>query len=443
MAGQKGTMRSEVLRFLAKRLPHERSDRRPLPKALLAVSCLVLFAACLDESSDPGATGRAAVVDLFSPWPGDESLRTAAEPSLVVGADESLPLGRVSGAVFFGDGIAIADIQAYEVLILDAAGRLLSRHGRQGAGPGDYMNLAGIARHADGLITWDAYHFRVTRLDASGRRVGETKLRTRGYVRNEMVGAFGNSVLHDIRDSGFSGSGAVEPMEIRLPVAYEIARLSDGEVVFEDTRPGREEWAARESFDVDGYVHGGEPVIFGRTAVSAVTDRYAYLATTDSITITRYDEAGTDVGVFSFEQPRESAEAAWVRFLSDSTRAYLESRGPGQLVIGGRNFREAMTEFRLRLLEDLPARPTLPAFSAMKGGADGLLWIREYPNPLQDQVVWVGFNEAWERKKRIAMPTSLHVLDISEDRVLVKAKGAHDETLIEVYRIELTEEEGR
>ena len=75
----------------------------------------------------------------------------------------------------------------------------------------------------------------------------------------------------------------------------------------------------------------------------------------------------------------------------------------------------------------------------MKGGADGLLWIREYPDPFQDQVVWVGFSEAWERKKRIAMPASLSVLDIldiSEDRVLVRAKGAHDETLIEVYPIE-------
>ncbi|MCE2398839.1 MAG: hypothetical protein J4F34_07385 [Gemmatimonadetes bacterium] len=71
----------------------------------------------------------------------------------------------------------------------------------------------------------------------------------------------------------------------------------------------------------------------------------------------------------------------------------------------------------------------------MKGG-DGLLWIREYPNPLQDQVVWVGFSEAWERKKRITMPTSLDVLDISEGRVLVRAKGALDETLIEVYPIE-------
>ena len=408
--------------------------RRPLPKPLLAVSCLVLCAACVGDASDPGATGRAAVVDMFSTWPGDESFRIAAEPSLVVGLDESLPLGRVSGAVFFGEGIAIADGQAYEVLILDAAGRLLARHGRHGEGPGEYKNLAGIARHADGLITWDAYHFRVTLLDASGGYVDGTKLRPLGREKSRIVGVLGNSVLHEISQRGFPGTGAVEPMEIRLPVAYEIARLSDGEVVFVDTLPGEEKWGARESDGAGGYKHGGPPVIFGRTAVSAVTDRYAYLATTDSITITRYDEAGTAVEV-SFEQPRERAEEAWVRFVRDTLRANLESTKPAPLVVGGRNFIEVITEFQLRLLEDLPARPTLPGFSDMKGGADGLLWIREYPNPLQDQVAWVGFNEAWERKKRITMPANLHVLDISEDRVLVKAKGTHDETLIEVYPI--------
>ena len=412
--------------------------RRPLTKLLPAVSCLALCATCVDESPDPGAAGRAAVADLFGPWPGDESFQLAAEPSLVVGLHESLPLGRVSGAVFFGDGIAIADGQSHEVLILDSAGRLLARHGRNGEGPGEYRNLAGIARQADGLITWDAYHFRITRLDASGGYVGETRLRPLGRERSMVVGAFGNSVLHEISQRGFPGSGAVGPMEIRLPVAYEIARLSDGEVVFEGTRPGEEKWAARESDGAGGYKHGGPPVIFGRTAVSAVTDHYAYLATTDSITITRYDEAGTAVEV-SLEQPLERAEAAWVRVVRDTLRANLENKRPGQLVVAGRNFMEVMTEFRRRLLEDLPARPTLPAFSAMMGGADGLLWIREYPDPLQEEVVWVGFSEAWERKRRLAMPASLSVLntlDIAEDRVLVGAKGAHDEFLIEVYPIE-------
>ena len=408
---------------------------RPLPKPILAVSCLLLFAACVDDASDPGATGRAEVADLFSAWPGDESFRIAAEPSLVVGLDDSLPLEVGAKAVFFGDGIAIEDGLSYEVLIVDAAGRLLSRHGRNGEGPGEYKFLEGIARHADGLITWDANHHRVTLLDASGGYVGETTLPSRRRM-SRLVGAFGHSVLFEISEQGFPGPPPIGPLEIRQPVTYEVVRLSDGEVVFQDTRPGGEQWAMRES-DSDGsggYRHGGQPVIFGRTAVSAVTDRYAYLADTDSITITRYDEAGTAVGVTSFEQPRKSVEAAWVRLVRDTTRARFESR-TGHLAVGGRNVVEYMMEFGLRLLEDLPARPTLPAFSAMKGGADGLLWIREYPNPLQDQVVWVGFSEVWERKKRISMPASLHVLEIAEDRVLVRSKGIHDETLIEVYPI--------
>ena len=391
--------------------------RRPLPKPILALSCLILCAACLDDASDPGATDRTAAADLFSAWPGDESFRIAAEPALVVGSDESLPLGRVSGAVFFGDGIAIADVMSHEVLILDAAGRLLTRHGRQGEGPGDYMNLNSIARHADGLVTSDAFHLRITRLDASGGYIGVTKFDTDLYQMSRIVGAFGNSVLLEMWTMGWRGNRLpAGPMEIRQPVTYGIVRLSDGEVVFEGTRPGEEQWALREIYnDAGNLASSWEPVIFGRTAVSAVTDRYAYLADTDSITITRYDEAGTPVEVVSFEQPRESAEADWVRFVSDTLRA---------------------NEFRSeRLLEDLPARPTLPAFSAMKGGADGLLWIREYPDPFQDQVVWVGFSEAWERRKRITMPVRLQVLDISEDRVLAQAKGAHDENLIEVYPI--------
>ncbi|MYG81186.1 MAG: hypothetical protein F4187_05185, partial [Gemmatimonadetes bacterium] len=355
---------------------------------------MVLCAACRDEPPDPGATGRPAAPDLFSAWPGDESFRVAAEPSLVVGADESLPLGRVTGAVFFGEGIAIADAQAYEVLVLDRAGRLLYRQGGQGEGPGEYMYLNGIARHGDGLVTSDTYHLRLTRLDASGRYVEQAKHGWYTYHMSRIVGGFGSSALVETWAPGWPGSSPAGPMEVRQPVTYEMVRLSNGEVVFEGTRPGQEQWALREVRDDGNLSEGWESVVFGRTAVSATTDRYAYLADTDSITITRYDEAGTAVEVVLFEQPRESAQAEWVRLVIDTRRA-----------------NEFISEFDLRLLEDLPARATLPAFSAMKGGTDGLLWIREYPDPLQDQVVWVGFTEAWERKMLITVPVDMAVLD--------------------------------
>ena len=383
--------------------------------AVLAVFCVLLCAACRDDPPDPGATGRAAAPDLFSAWPGDESFRVAAEPSLVVGADESLPLGRVTGAVFFGEGIAIADVQAYEVLVLDGAGRLLYRQGGQGEGPGEYVYLNGIARHADGLVTSDTYHMRLTRIDASGRYIGQTKHGWHAYHMSRTVGGFGSSALVETWAPGWPGSSPAGPMEVRQPVTYEIVRLSDGEIVFEGTRPGEEQWALRWVRDDGNLSSSWQPVVFGRTAVSAVTNRYAYLADTDSITITRYDDAGV-AEEFSLEQPRESAKAEWVRLVIDTRRA-----------------NEFISESGLRLLEDLPARATLPAFSDMMGGADGLLWIREYPNPLQEEVAWVGFTEAWERRNRITVPVDMHVLDIAEDRVLAKGRGAHDEELVEVY----------
>ena len=84
-------------------------------------------------------------------------------------------------------------------------------------------------------------------------------------------------------------------------------------------------------------------MIFGRETVAAVTDRYAYLATTDSLAITRYDDAG-GAEVFSLEHFRERANEDWERFVIDTRRA-----------------NEFISKCGLRLLEDLPARATLPA----------------------------------------------------------------------------------
>ena len=127
-------------------------------------------------------------------------------------------------------------------------------------------------------------------------------------------------------DMGFPETGTVGPMEVRLPVEYEVARLSDGEVVFADTLPGEGGWAARVD-DTSGHRHGGEDVIFGRKAVAAVTDRYACLATTDSLTITRYDEAG-NAEVFSLEHFRERADEDWEQRERESLRANRRGYGP-------------------------------------------------------------------------------------------------------------------
>jgi hypothetical protein len=88
------------------------------------------------------------------------------------------------------------------------------------------------------------------------------------------------------------------------------------------------------------------------------------------------------------------------------------------------------------LLEHLPARPTLPSISYMKGSSDGRLWIREHPNPMRDRVAWIALNGTWEREEIVEIPVTLRVLDFSASSVLVLAKGEFWGDLIEVYLIE-------
>ena len=105
----------------------------------------------------------------------------------------------------------------------------------RGEGSGEYPNLSGIARHADGLTTWDSNQFRVTLLDTSGgvRRRDESQTARSGKNRDRWSPRK-QRAARNLAD-GISGNGYVGPMEIRQPVTYEIARLSDGQVVPEDT----------------------------------------------------------------------------------------------------------------------------------------------------------------------------------------------------------------
>ncbi len=106
------------------------------PKKRMLVRYMLLYAvlgtACKGgRESAEEAPGNDQTTDLFAPE--GESLRLSPEPIIVVGLEESLPLDRVTGAVFFGDGIAIANRGTSAVLILDSTGRLVSRQGVGGS----------------------------------------------------------------------------------------------------------------------------------------------------------------------------------------------------------------------------------------------------------------------------------------------------------------------
>lgn len=398
------------------------------------LACLVVGSTLPLGCQGSGDGGGARSASFFASAP--DSFRLSEEPLFAVGLRESLPLQYVRGALFLEDQTVIADggPSQSQILFVDGQGQLLARQGRLGAGPGEYRFLAGLARYHNGLVAWDAGLSRLSLLDSAGEYLSSAIVRARSNTT--LVGAFGGNVLFQWSDPGFSGEGTVGPLEIRLETEFMVVRPGDGEIVRTITLPGLEKWAQRTGRAGGSYSHGGPAIIFGRDGVGAVTRRRAYLGTTDSLTLTAYDEDGTAT-TLSMRNSAVRAQPEWVGLVRDSLREAIAARGPSPLppMDDGRNVGLVLKEFRLALLEDLPARETLPAYSKLKGGADGRLWIREYPNPTQDLVAWVGINPSGQPEKRIDVPMGLEVMDISENRIIVLTRGPFGEHVVEVYSL--------
>lgn len=204
----------------------------------------------------------------------------------MVGMDESLPLHVVSGAVFFRDGIAVANTGSMEVLILDGRGRLVARHGGRGLGPGEYTGLFGLARHRDGLVTLDTFLRRIDRLDAESGHVDGVPLDLPAGMLTWLLGTVGDVALLKAMTGGFPGGEDALPQEIREEDMLGLVNVTDGRWLLRTTVPGRERWVQRKYGR-----HGGLDLVFGRRAVATVAGDRAYVATTDSLALHAYDEA--------------------------------------------------------------------------------------------------------------------------------------------------------
>lgn len=388
---------------------------------------LFLCAAC---DMPPGPREASSTTDhapdLFAP-PGEPS-RLSDTPLFVLGASDTVPLFRVQGAVLFHDGVAVANGGSNEVLIFDGSGRLVWRRGRTGEGPGEYMSLAHVARFGDGLVAWDRYNFRLTRLDARGERVSETTVQFPPNAWVEMIGTFGSSLLLEAWQPGFEEEGVTELRVLGTEVRYEIIRVSDGEIMLDTLVPGPDRWSVQR-----GTMRAGRPLIFARWPAAAVAHDRAYIGTTASGTLVRYDDSGNGELV-SFDLPSVAAPEEWVRVVRDTLHAFNEAT-PERLGADTETIRFRM-EVRRETLRDLPALSTIPGFSGLMGGADGRLWIRQYVGPEADHEIWVAVGEDGHPEEWLEVPTALQILDISENRVLVRTMGPLGEEVLEVYAIE-------
>lgn len=248
-------------------------------RALRGVASLGLIVAalgaCGDSSGAPGVGGAAGLVTIFDSIAADtvvartsgavpaSAVRSVVEELRIApAADDTSLFADVSEFDVGADGrLFVFDRPSNVLLVFDAAGALLHRVGRQGAGPGEFNSNNGMVVLRDGrLALWDARNSRISFFSPDGEFltswVVPAGFSTNNGLRSDTTGAvylyrpvtppsegliLGRFGLVRLRDGGAFGDSLVPPDLPVERVTY-IARVEGNTSATSPTHAPRSMW---------------------------------------------------------------------------------------------------------------------------------------------------------------------------------------------------------
>ena len=274
---------------------------------------------------------------------------TAAAPS-------ELELYHVVGAVFLPDSsLVVANQGSVELIFLDRHGSVQQRAGREGEGPGEYIQIARVGIGADGrLFVYDRRLRRFTFLDSEGAATGvqsvEQNVELVPLIRL-MTGEF--LAVAEPRPSLPPGLQRAPLLLVRGDYS---AQGADTENV--DTL-GR--WAGKERHVTQGrdrWLRVG----FAASALYAGRGQYMAVGTNDSLDVTLYQGPAPLTRIRGGHSP--------VTVTAREKQAWTE------LVL--ETYPEDFRPIQRELLEQSTVRETYPAFGAVRVDPEGRIWIGDY-----------------------------------------------------------------
>ena len=385
---------------------------------LLTLSAALVIGACGGPAADVApadsvdSAGVPIVENSVPSGDGELQWQLSGHPRLSIGEADGpaeVTLSRVAGALRLKDGrIVVADGGSRSLRFYDATGAHLATVGREGGGPGEFLELAAIGRFAeDSLAGWDPKSHRLSIFGTQGEFVREITLPALG-IGSRFVGALG--------DGSFVLTPGVDPfrkMSERRSGEYRdtatfLRFAPDGSLL--DTLgpfPGAEMFVSQ-----SGVVTLHDRVRFGRDFRLAVGRIRLYGGDTDAFTIRVLTRSGTTERLV---RRSHTPVAVLDRHLS-AARAADETDG---------EFADVPPPMRAALetaaaeRREIPARRTFPAFAALLEDSGERLWASAHPRPGEPGVRWSVFDAAGRWKGDVEIPASARLLDAGVDHVLL------------------------
>ena len=353
------------------------------------------------------------------------------EPSLTIGArvgDAPYLLHRVRDATWLPDGrIVVADQGSSELRVFDASGIHTATWSREGEGPGEFTQLAGVAPWpGDSLLAWDVRPQRLTVFDSRGN-VGRTFAPPRAdRVTFAASLGFGGILVFGGGDEVVSGSVATHLAEYGI---------RDGE----GRHSGRAGDLPRRALLLGVHARHG-----GHDAAPLLTlDRgqrrgasWSWWPPTADYEIRAFASDGTLRRIVRRDHtPVHTTPGYREAFF----REFLRERGFSPEVAGSEE--EALEQVR-QTMGEIPLPETLPAFATVLADAIGHLWVREFSildgefeipgRETSAGPVWTVFDPDGHVLGFVETPPGLDVHDIGADYILGHAT---DEDGIEYVRL--------
>lgn len=350
-------------------------------------------------------------IELSTETPGNlELLYSVGGPD----AEGELAFGRISGAVLdSGGGLWISDVYASHVLKIDRDGTLESVFGRDGRGPGEYLEPEIIGWTGQHIVVMDKEVGRYSLLDLEGEVSSTHRASSWGEGGPLWVTGVGEGGRYMyVPLAGFVLES--EPSVGWMPGnQLDLEDSSTGRVLFSGTMPFAGYW--------DGKRHRAdpflEPVFWMQVAhpshiVAIVGIEGADLYLVNSVT--------GNVQAFEVADSLGTLSDADV----DSTQARLRRRP--------QNIRRNWAP-----IEALDAHRgiRIPAFAWVVASREGTLWLRRSVDGGKTLVRWDEISLTGTHLYAVTLPVGERLLAAGGGRIATVSRGALDAEIVRVYSL--------
>ena len=387
----------------------------------------VVLASCAAEESVPvvftvaDSAGVQVVATEISKWESEPSWVLSTEPAVRIGAmegDDPYLFADIAGVVGLADGrIVVADGLSREIRFFSSAGEFVRSVGGTGDGPGEYADIAWIARCGEGLQVFSRRHRRLTSLTLDGDLIETALLETPGegsVPYRSRCGPDGSLVL--------SGWG-VQP-EMRPDVTFQFfgqeapvwwLPLADGDPIALGNYISSERVL---HYDPTTGRGGSGPHPFGR-AVSFAIGRAIYIGNADRLQVEERDRAGRLVRLMRGPDDDLLVDD---EFLAEYRSLHLSG----------------LDSVRRARLDDneMPMPTRLPAYTEIRIDPLGYIWVERFRAPWDERSRWGVFQAEGEFLGHVELPSHFQLLDIAASAVLGVSRDDFDIERVEVYQLE-------